>query len=95
MCTFYTRVAEDLSRVPVEAGVAAYIDAHPPEVCDPQQNEVVNGQLESAQAADVSAEERAQVREFADEVLRAEAEGEETDECGGRSAPSTRECRRC
>ena len=54
----------------------AYIQAHPPEVWGPQQNAVVNGQLESAQAVGVSAAERARVREFADEVLQAESEGE-------------------
>jgi hypothetical protein len=58
---------------------AAYIQTHPPEVWGPQQNAVVNGQLESAQAVAVSAAERARVREFADEVLQAESEGEETD----------------
>jgi hypothetical protein len=58
---------------------AEYIQVHPPEVWGPQQNAVVNGQLESAQAVGVSAEERARIREFADEVLRVEAEGEETD----------------
>ena len=55
---------------------AAYIDAHPPAVWGPQQNAVVNGQLESAQAVGVGASERAKVREFADEVLRVDAEGD-------------------
>ena len=61
---------------------AAYIQTHPPEVWGPQQNAVVNGQLESAQAVGVSAEERATVRGFADEVLGASAEGD--DEPDGR-----------
>ena len=61
---------------------AAYIQTHPPEVWGPQQNAVVNGQLESAQAVAVSAAERAQIRDFADAVLRADAEREETDGSG-------------
>ena len=44
---------------------AEYIKEHPPEVWGPQQNAVVNGQIESAQAADVSADERRRIREFA------------------------------
>ena len=54
--------------------MAAYIESHPPEVWGPQQNAVVNGHLESAQAVGVSAAERERIREFADEVLRMEAE---------------------
>ncbi|EMA61801.1 hypothetical protein [Halorubrum lipolyticum] len=53
---------------------AEYIKEHPPEVWGPQQNAVVNGQIESAKAVDVSAEDRERIREFA----RAEL-GEETD----------------
>ena len=56
---------------------AEYINAQPPEVWGPQQNAVVNGQIESAQAVDVSAEEKKRVREFADEVLEAEGERDE------------------
>lgn len=48
---------------------AEYIKEHPPEVRGPQQNAVVNAQMESAQAVDVSAEDRKRLREFADEVL--------------------------
>jgi len=48
---------------------AEYIKDHPPEVWGPQQNAVVNGQIESAQAVDVSVEDRKRIREFADEVL--------------------------
>jgi hypothetical protein len=44
---------------------AEYIESHPPEVWGPQQNAVVNGQIESAQAVDVSAEDRKRIREFA------------------------------
>ena len=53
---------------------AEYIREHPPEVWGPQQNAVVNGQIESAQAVDVSAEDRKRIREF----VRAEL-GDETD----------------
>lgn len=48
---------------------AEYIEEHPPEVWGPQQNAVVNGQIESAQAADVSAEDRKRIREFAQAEL--------------------------
>ena len=44
---------------------AEYIKEHPPEVWGPQQNAVVNGQIESAQAVDVSAENKKRIREFA------------------------------
>ena len=43
-----------------------------PEVWGPQQNAVVNGQIENAQMVDVSAGDRKRIREFADETLRAE-----------------------
>ncbi|TKX63360.1 hypothetical protein [Halorubrum sp. GN12_10-3_MGM] len=56
---------------------AEYIKAQPPEVWGPQQNAVVNGQIESAQAVDVSVEEKQVIREFADETLRAEGEPDE------------------
>ena len=56
---------------------AEYINAQPPEVWGPQQNAVVNGQIESARAVDVSAEDRKRIREFADETLRAEGETDE------------------
>jgi len=61
---------------------AEYIKAQPPEVWGPQQNAVVNGQIESAQAVDVSAEDRKRIREFADEALRAEGESNEEGEDG-------------
>ncbi|OYR85496.1 hypothetical protein DJ84_02455 [Halorubrum ezzemoulense] len=48
---------------------AEYIKTQPPEVWGPQQNAVVNGHIESAQAVDVSAEDRKRVRELAVEVL--------------------------
>ena len=56
---------------------AEYIKTQPPEVWGPQQNAVVNGQIESARAVDVSAEDRMRVREFAQETLRAEGETDE------------------
>ncbi|MDB2223864.1 hypothetical protein PM023_04145 [Halorubrum ezzemoulense] len=56
---------------------AEYIKTQPPQVWGPQQNAVVNGQIESAQAVDVSAEEKKRIREFADETLRAEGEPDE------------------
>ena len=56
---------------------AEYINEQPPEVWGPQQNAVVNGQIESAQAVDVSAEDKKRIREFADETLRAEGETDE------------------
>ena len=61
---------------------AEYIKAQPPEVWGPQQNAVVNGQLESARTVDVSVEEKERIRSFADEVLRAEGEGNEADSDG-------------
>ncbi|WP_297887159.1 hypothetical protein [uncultured Halorubrum sp.] len=42
----------------------------------------MNGQIESAQAVDVSAEDRKRIREFADETLRAEGESNEEGEDG-------------
>jgi hypothetical protein len=56
---------------------AEYIKAQPPEVWGPQQNAIVNGQIESAQAVDVSVEEKQAIREFADEMLRAKGEPDE------------------
>jgi len=46
-----------------------YIQDNPPEVWGPQQNAVVNGQLDSAAAVDRTPEERRQIRAFADDVL--------------------------
>jgi|GEM_PF-800048 hypothetical protein len=55
---------------------AEYIKEHPPEVWGPQQNAVVNGQIESAQAVDVSAEDRTRIREFARAELTEETDSE-------------------
>ena len=51
---------------------AKYIKEHPPEEWGPQQNAVVNGQIESAQAVNVNAEDRRRIREFGDETLQGE-----------------------
>jgi len=59
---------------------AKYIKEHPPEVWGPQQNAVVNGQIESAQAVNVNSDDKTRIREFANEVLRAEREEDERDE---------------
>lgn len=53
---------------------AEYIEDHPQEVLDPQLNSVVNGQVESSQAVDLSTGDREGMRELADETLRAESE---------------------
>jgi len=57
---------------------AEYIKTHPPEVWGPQQNAVVNGQIESAQAVDLSAEDRQRVREFAAEEAGASENKEDS-----------------
>ena len=48
---------------------AEYIQENPPEVWGPQQNAVVNEQIDSAAVVDRSAEERQKTRAFADDVL--------------------------
>ena len=58
---------------------AEYIKEQPPEVWGPQQNAVVNGQIESAQAVDVSAEDRKRIREFARGELSGETDSETDD----------------
>ena len=66
---------DDLERPPRYEQVirwAEYIKEQPPEVWGPQQNAVVNGQIESAQAVDLRADERKRIRSFADHVLAAE-----------------------
>jgi hypothetical protein len=54
-----------------------YIQNNPPEVWGPQQNAVVDGQIDSAAAVDRSPEEIRKIRSFADDVL---AEREESSE---------------
>jgi len=58
---------------------AEYIKEQPPEVWGPQQNAVVNGQIESAQAVDVSAEDRKRILEFAQAGLDEETDSETDD----------------
>jgi len=60
-------------------GWAEYIKEHPTEVWGPQQNAVVNGQIESAKTVDVSAEDKNRIRAFGDAKLRraGEADAEE------------------
>ncbi|MBP1922157.1 hypothetical protein J2751_001163 [Halorubrum alkaliphilum] len=53
---------------------AEYIKDNPPEVWGPQQNAVVNGQIESARAVEMSAEDRARIQAFADAELRRDGE---------------------
>ena len=53
-----------------------YIKEQPPEVWGPQQNAVVNGQIESARAVDVSAEDRQRIRAFARAKLGKETDSE-------------------
>jgi len=60
--------ADDPARPPRYEQVirwAEYVKEQPPEVWGPQQNAVVNGQIESVQAVDVSAEDKKRIREFA------------------------------
>jgi len=46
-----------------------YMRANPPEVWGPQQNAVVDGQLESAAALGRDAETERRIRAFADDIL--------------------------
>lgn len=52
-----------------------YIESEPVEVWGPQQNAIVNGQLEAAQSADASVEHRQRVKSVAEEIM-AERDGE-------------------
>jgi hypothetical protein len=49
-----------------------YMRDNPPDVWGPQQNAVVDGQLESVQAIDRDAETEQRIRAFADRVLAEE-----------------------
>ena len=49
---------------------AEYVRDTPAAVWGPQQNAVVNGQVDSARVVDVSAEDRKRIRAFADAELR-------------------------
>jgi hypothetical protein len=46
-----------------------YIDSEPPEVWGPQQNAVVDGQLDAAQALQTTASHRRHVRDVAEEIV--------------------------
>ena len=48
-----------------------YIQSEPPEKWGPQQNAVVNDQLEAAQSVQVSADHRQRVQDVAAEILEA------------------------
>jgi hypothetical protein len=45
-----------------------YIQANPPEVWGPQQNELVDTQLESAREADLTAEHERRIKDFAERM---------------------------
>ena len=57
----------------------AYIKSEPPETWGPQQNAVVNGQLEAAQTVNVSASHRKHVKDVATEII-AERDSSNDDE---------------
>lgn len=54
-----------------------YIKSEPVEVWGPQQNAIVNGQLEAAQHADLSAEHHQHVKSKAKEII----EARDSEEC--------------
>jgi len=64
------------ARLDAVARWAAYVREQPPSVWGPQQNELVNAQLESARAADLSAAHRRRVAAFG-EAMTADATGSE------------------
>lgn len=73
-------VVDDSAREPRFDAVVRwveYIQNNPPEVWGPQQNAVVNDQLDSAAAVDRTAEEIREIQRFVDDVL---AEREESPE---------------
>ncbi len=55
---------------------AEYVKSNPPEKWGPQQNAVVNGQLEAAQSVEMSASDRQRISDLAAEILK---EREESD----------------
>ncbi|AZQ13747.1 MULTISPECIES: hypothetical protein [Halorubrum] len=74
--------ADDAARAPRYEQVvrwAEYVRDTPAAVWGPQQNAVVNGQVDSARAVGVSAAERKRIRAFADAELRASDERDESD----------------
>lgn len=54
-----------------------YIESEPPETWGPQQNAVVDGQLEAAQSVQTSAAHQQRVAEIADDVLGANDRSDE------------------
>lgn len=54
-----------------------YIKSEPPETWGPQQNAIVNGQLEAAQNAQLSASHRQHVEDIASEILKKQHSSEE------------------
>lgn len=55
-----------------------YIESEPPETWGPQQNAIVNGQLEAAQRADLPVSHRQRVRDVASDIFETQ-ERTETD----------------
>ncbi|MFB6176473.1 MAG: hypothetical protein ABEI99_04900 [Halobaculum sp.] len=51
-----------------------YIQNNPPEVWGPQQNRIVESQLESARETNLSVDHEQEIRAFADEFLESEAD---------------------
>jgi hypothetical protein len=60
---------------------AEYVRNNPPEVWGPQQNRLVESQLESARQTDRSVEREQAVRAFADDILN-EEDGDPDDSVG-------------
>jgi len=56
----------------------AYIESEPPETWGPQQNAVVDGQLDAAGAVELSASHRQHVRDVAAEIIGVRGDDEET-----------------
>lgn len=56
-----------------------YIKSEPVEVWGPQQNAIVNGQLDAAQSADLSAEHQQHVKSVAKEITEARDSDEQSE----------------
>jgi hypothetical protein len=56
----------------------SYIESEPPEKWGPQQNAIVDDQLESAQDAGLSASHRRRVEELAEDIATAKDRGQES-----------------
>lgn len=54
-----------------------YIKSEPPETWGPQQNAVVNDQLDAAQSVQISATHRQHVMDVAEDILKADDESSE------------------